>query len=152
MTKPARKKALSRNPARRPLDGRGQVHSRKALFHARKHGYTSQTIDAIAAESGVGKPSIYRKWSSKAEIVTEALAKQAEIDIPTPDNGSLKKDLKTALQNMARQLRDIDGKILRGLFAEAQFSDKYNLSSRPSLNGGEEKCEISSRLPSHRRT
>jgi AcrR family transcriptional regulator len=96
-----------------------------ALLHARKHGYASLTTDAIAAESGVGKPSIYRRWSSKAEIVTEALVRQAENDIPIPDSGSLKADLTTALQNVARQLRDIDGKIVRSLFAEAQLSDKY---------------------------
>ena len=51
--------------------------------------------------------------------------KQAEIDIPVPDSGSLKRDLTTALQNVARQLRDIDGKIVASLFAEAQLSDKY---------------------------
>jgi hypothetical protein len=71
------------------------------------------------------KPSIYRRWSSKAEIVTAALVKQAEIDIPVPDSGSFKRDLTTALQNVARQSRDIDGKIVRSLFAEAQLNKKY---------------------------
>ncbi|MGA3116222.1 MAG: TetR/AcrR family transcriptional regulator [Syntrophobacteraceae bacterium] len=126
MKKPAGNKAPSRNPAGRPRStdvDRAILDT--ALLHARKHGYASLTTDAIAAESGVGKPSIYRRWSSKAEIVTEALVRQAENDIPIPDSGSLKADLTTALQNVARQLRDIDGKIVRSLFAEAQLSDKY---------------------------
>ncbi len=96
-----------------------------ALRLARSEGYAGLTIDAIAARSGVGKPSIYRRWSSKAEIVTEALTRQAERDIPVPDTGSLRDDLTTALLKVARQLRTTDGDIVRSLFAEAQLNEKY---------------------------
>ncbi|MGH6836370.1 MAG: TetR/AcrR family transcriptional regulator [Methylocella sp.] len=132
MTKRARKKTPSRNPAGRPrsLDVDKAILN-TAVRYAREQGYASLTIDAIAAESGVGKPSIYRRWSSRAEIVTEALVRQAEHDIPVPDSGSLREDLTRALLNVARQLRNTDGMIVRSLFAEAQLNENY----RPVFRG-----------------
>ncbi len=36
-------------------------------------GYAGTSIDAIAALAGVGRPTIYRRWPSKAHIVNEAV-------------------------------------------------------------------------------
>ncbi len=43
-------------------------------------GYSSLTIEAVAAAAGVGKATIYRWWPSKASLVVEAL----ETSIPAP--------------------------------------------------------------------
>ncbi|MGA5462457.1 helix-turn-helix domain-containing protein [Mycobacterium sp. NPDC050041] len=36
-------------------------------------GYAATTIDLIAATAGVSRPAVYRRWSSKAQLVHEAL-------------------------------------------------------------------------------
>lgn len=36
-------------------------------------GYQAMSIEAIAARAGVGKPTIYRRYSSKEELVADAI-------------------------------------------------------------------------------
>jgi AcrR family transcriptional regulator len=51
-------------------------------------GYDRLTIDAVAARAHASKPTIYHRWSGKAELVVDALGclKGAP---PLPDTGSL---------------------------------------------------------------
>src|ERR1700752_5393884 len=46
------------------------------------------TIDAIAAEAGVGRQTIYRWWPSKGAVVADALARHARVLVPDRDTGS----------------------------------------------------------------
>lgn len=38
-----------------------------------RNGYQALTIGAVAAEAGVGRPTVYRRYASKAELVAAAL-------------------------------------------------------------------------------
>lgn len=38
-----------------------------------ERGFQATTMDAIADRSGVGKNTIYRRWSSKEELITDAV-------------------------------------------------------------------------------
>src|SRR5258708_24964580 len=38
-----------------------------------ERGYAATTIDLIATTAGVSRPAVYRRWSSKAQLVQEAL-------------------------------------------------------------------------------
>ncbi len=38
-----------------------------------ERGYSAATIDLIAATAGVSRPAVYRRWSSKAQLVHEAV-------------------------------------------------------------------------------
>ena len=54
-------------------------------------GFGGLTIDGIAARAGVGKATIYRHWSSKAEVAVEAF--RAFIpSLDDPDTGSFADD------------------------------------------------------------
>jgi len=54
------------------------------------------TIDGIAARAGVGKATIYRHWSSKAEVAVEAF--RAFIPpMEDPDTGSFADDVRAVL-------------------------------------------------------
>jgi AcrR family transcriptional regulator len=37
-------------------------------------GLAAMSMDAVAARAGVGKATIYRRWSSKEEMVIDAIA------------------------------------------------------------------------------
>ncbi|MGA8209843.1 MAG: TetR/AcrR family transcriptional regulator [Nocardioidaceae bacterium] len=60
-------------------------------------GYDRLTMDAIAIEARAGKASLYRRWSSKAALVVDAMlrTKQA-LQVPEADTGSLRGDLLAA--------------------------------------------------------
>ena len=80
-------------------------------------GYAATTVDAIGARSGVPKSSLYRRWSSKAELVFAAVVHNAEIS--APDTGSLPGDL---LELSARIVATLDAPSARsalpGLLAD----------------------------------
>lgn len=46
------------------------------------HGFGRLTIEAVAAKSGVGKPTIYRNWSNKSELAMAALLPEHPADNP----------------------------------------------------------------------
>ena len=59
-------------------------------------GYEGLTIEAVARRAGVGRPTVYRRWSTKASLALAAVARATGTP-PTPDSGDLRSDL-VALQ------------------------------------------------------
>ncbi|WP_437946112.1 TetR/AcrR family transcriptional regulator [Sorangium sp. So ce296] len=59
-------------------------------------GAAGLTMDLVAARAGAGKATIYRRWTSKVELVIDAVAhmKRNQVDIEhLPDTGTLRGDL-----------------------------------------------------------
>jgi AcrR family transcriptional regulator len=84
-------------------------------------GTEALTIDAIAAEAGVGRQTIYRWWPSKGAVVAEALARHAQVAVPERDTGSFTGDLAAFLIDSFAGLQN-EGYAdrLRQIVAEAQ--------------------------------
>jgi AcrR family transcriptional regulator len=58
----------------RPRDPRVDEAIRTATLELlAEDGYQATTIQAIARRAGVSAPSVYRRWSSKAELIEEAI-------------------------------------------------------------------------------
>lgn len=55
-------------------------------------GYGAVTIEAIAQRAGVGRPTVYRRWSGKTELIFDALFEATET-VDFPDTGCLATDL-----------------------------------------------------------
>ena len=56
-----------------------------------RDGYDRLSMESVASEAGVGKATLYRRWSSKAELVIDAMA---TLKAASPvDTGSLDGDL-----------------------------------------------------------
>ncbi|MFF9483945.1 TetR/AcrR family transcriptional regulator [Streptomyces sp. NPDC014676] len=98
---------------------RRSERSRRAIYDAAlalvaEIGYPKTTIEGIASRAGVGKQTIYRWWSSKADVLLEAFldmgeqAAQAAGQTPYafPDTGDLAADLKHVLRATVDELRD----------------------------------------------
>ena len=58
----------------------------------REDGYGGLSINGVAARAKVGRPTIYRRWPSKAALVVAALARGAGL-APAPDTGTVRGDL-----------------------------------------------------------
>ena len=59
-----------------------------------EHGYDRLTMDAVAAAAHASKATLYRRWSTKADLVVDAVGRAA--CLPSPqlvDTGSLRGDL-----------------------------------------------------------
>jgi AcrR family transcriptional regulator len=61
------------------------------------------SIEAVAARAHVGKTTIYRRWTSKTELVLEAI-KAIHAEAPVIDTGNFRNDLLAILRS-AFQLR-----------------------------------------------
>ena len=83
-------------PARPPLpSGRKRVPQLDGLILA-DIGPAALTMGLVASRAGVGKATIYRRWSSKSELITDALAhfRGTQVDLAAlPDTGTLRGDL-----------------------------------------------------------
>ena len=63
-------------------------------------GYGALTMDAVAAEAGVGKATIYRRWRTKQDLVVDTISDlNREMAIP-PDTGTLEGDLREMMHAM----------------------------------------------------
>jgi AcrR family transcriptional regulator len=83
-------------------------------------GYGRLSIEAVARRAGVAKTAVYRRWSSKLDMVLEMVAGVAGQSLPLPDTGSLRGDIELVLRMAARGLRHpIASQIIPDLLAEA---------------------------------
>jgi AcrR family transcriptional regulator len=97
-------------------------------------GFGALTIEGISARSGTGKQTVYRWWPSKADVLLDALATQADLHIPIPDDGSYTADLLgflTASYQLGRDPRVVH--VLRVLMAQAQIDDDFGDRFRESF-------------------
>jgi AcrR family transcriptional regulator len=101
-----------------------------ALRLVKQEGFSGLTIEGIAREAGVGKPTIYRWWPSKGAIVFEALQQQAQQVLPVPPAGSLAERLEIWLSQVFKVLNEETGEVVRGLMAEAQCDPAFAASFR----------------------
>ncbi|MFF5160054.1 TetR/AcrR family transcriptional regulator [Streptomyces sp. NPDC000348] len=98
---------------------RRSERSRRAIYDAAlalvvEVGYPRTTIEGIASRAGVGKQTIYRWWSSKADVLLEAFLDMAEraataagqVPYAFPDTGDLAADLKLVLRATVDELHD----------------------------------------------
>jgi AcrR family transcriptional regulator len=72
-------------------------------------GYERMSVDAIATRAGVSKPTIYRRWPAKADLVVHALGSRKEERRGSWDTGSLRSDLLAAVREVTRSIRAESG-------------------------------------------
>jgi AcrR family transcriptional regulator len=103
----------------RPREARIDAAVRDAVHELlAREGYAGTTIDRVAANAGVGRGAVYRRWRSKAEMVFAAVVHSADLPAPV-DSGTLEGDLVA----LAERIADLTGTdqaraALAGLVAE----------------------------------
>ncbi|MGH3033449.1 MAG: TetR/AcrR family transcriptional regulator [Gaiellaceae bacterium] len=66
-------------------------------------GYGGLSMEAVATRAGVGKPTVYRRFRSKPELVFTYTIHGLALP-PTPDTGSLRGDLRALTQRIVDSL------------------------------------------------
>jgi len=110
-----------------PDESRRSAATQRAVLAAagrlvRRRGYTAVTIEAIAAEAGAGKQTIYRWWKTKAALFAELLG---EKEPPArPSRGPALPELRRSVARLAqRYASPLTARIQAGLVAEAGATD-----------------------------
>ena len=76
-----------------------------ALALLAERGYGELTIEAVAAESGVAKSTIYRHWPSRVELVNDAFL-ELNPALPVPPEGDVRERLVVVLEDLAQTIAD----------------------------------------------
>ena len=106
---------------------RGRPRSRRAhraiLDAAREllveEGFADLHLEQVAARAGVGKATIYRRWSSKEALALELLLELALPHIAVPETGDTRSELLTAVTNAVRALTETPfGPVIRALLSQ----------------------------------
>jgi AcrR family transcriptional regulator len=98
--------AVMTDPPRTSRGGRPRDPSRDGVIRAAilsllaEVGYGALTMDAVAAEAGVGKATIYRRWRTKEDLVADTIAEISRAEVTPADTGSLEGDLREMLHTV----------------------------------------------------
>lgn len=100
--------------------------ARTAVLHAVddllvEEGYAAMSMKGIAARAGVSRQTVYRWWSTKAEILFEASVQDAQQELDVPTAESALDEIASYLEALARFLAHSPaGAAYRALIGEAQ--------------------------------
>ncbi|HVC43093.1 MAG TPA: TetR/AcrR family transcriptional regulator [Candidatus Saccharimonadales bacterium] len=82
-------------------------------------GFAAMRLEHVAARAGVGKATIYRRWSSKEALAQDLLAHLAAPHIAVDDSGNTRDELLAAVLNPMRAVRETDfGPVIRALLSQ----------------------------------
>lgn len=118
------------SPSGRPRS----IHADQAIVQATldllaEVGYESMSIEAIASRAGVGKTTIYRRYTSKEELVADAIESLRD-DLAIPDTGSFWGDMDILINNAAKKIDSSLGRqtlalIISTASSNPQFAEVY---------------------------
>ncbi|MFG2916998.1 TetR-like C-terminal domain-containing protein [Kitasatospora sp. NPDC048298] len=105
-----------------PLRRRGEALE-SAIYEAvlqqlTTDGYARLTMEGVAAAAQTGKAALYRRWSSKEELVMDALRASLPASGPAPDTGSLRGDLLEVVTRLRTAMVSELGAAVRAIMSE----------------------------------
>jgi AcrR family transcriptional regulator len=96
-------------------------------------GYAGLSIAAVARRAGVGKPTIYRRWAQKSELVVEAMSSQMPGETGVRIGSVAEQLLDYATRLSVTLTRTPLGRVLPGLVAEMATDPQLAASYRARI-------------------
>jgi len=93
-----------RRPGGRAADVVARVHqaARELLTEV---GYEALQLPDVAVRAEVNKTTVYRRWPTKRDLVTDLLLRLSDHDLPHADTGDIRADLVALLKDVAELVR-----------------------------------------------
>jgi len=88
-------------------------------------GFRAVTIESIAAKTGVGKTTIYRRWPNKAAVIMDAFMQRVGSETLFPAAEKSTESIHLQMRSMAKAFRGKDGGLVKALVAEAQVCPEF---------------------------
>jgi AcrR family transcriptional regulator len=99
-----------------------------------EHGFSALRLEHVAARAGVGKATIYRRWSSREALALELLTQIARTDTQIPDLGDTRRELVRWVAAQARALSSPPlGPVLRTLLSQIACDEALAASFRTEI-------------------
>lgn len=93
--------------------------TRAAFAELAEVGYGKLTMEGVARRAGVSKPTLYRRWATKEQLVLALVEQVAVAAAEVPDTGSLRGDLRAFLEATAAGFsHPLASRIIPDLLAE----------------------------------
>jgi AcrR family transcriptional regulator len=114
------------NNGKRPPGRPRSEESRQAILRStlkllrEPGGFADLGIEAIAADAGVSKATVYRWWPTKAALVADAFSASAAEELRFPDTGSVISDMSLQMRRLIHIFRSPRGKVVAALLAGGQ--------------------------------
>lgn len=96
-------------------------------------GYAGLTMERVAERARTGKASLYRRWSSRMELVVDAVYHAVPDPSDLPDTGSLREDLLALMRRSTALLAGPAGQALRALLGDA-LADRERMAEFRGLS------------------
>lgn len=100
-----------------------------ALAVYRIKGWSGFTLDAVARGAGVGREALYRRWSSKASLLGDAVQAHSPV-LAEVDEGSTREDLAVLVHHFLMSYREPVGLVGLRMVLDAQevpeLADRFN--------------------------
>ena len=122
----------------RPRDGRRDVAILDTTLRLLTElGYEQLSIEAVAIRAGVGKATIYRRYSDKAALVASAVERRAAGTPPDTRSDGLRDGLLRTVQWLARQIAEQEIGLLGATFAGMRSDPRLAAEMRRILRRDE---------------
>jgi AcrR family transcriptional regulator len=124
---------LKRNPGRPRSAEAHRAILDAVLALLAEEGFSRLSIEGVAARAGVGKATVYRRWSSKVPLVIEALDTRASERLSVPDTGTVRGDLTEFLTQLVRATVGPEGQVVAPLLEAMSRSQELADAFRRDL-------------------
>ena len=71
-----------------------------AAYLLRKRGVEGLTVEAVARKARAGKPTIYRWWRTKTQLMFDAFLRSSPVRAADPDVGNVRDELQVYFENL----------------------------------------------------
>jgi len=112
-------------PTRRGRPPIAAAESHAAILDAvyellQKRSVRDLTMEAVANRAGVGKPTLYKWWPTKAALVLAMFRERIAVALPPPSVGTAEEGIRDMASALIGPLNGQLGKVLSELIAEGQ--------------------------------
>jgi len=87
-------------------------------------GFMDLTIEGVAARAEVGKPTIYRRWKTKAALAMDAFLEAVNPELAFPDTGEASEDFREQMQKIVRLMNSPRGEVLASVIGCGQADEE----------------------------
>jgi AcrR family transcriptional regulator len=100
-------------------------------------GYERLSFEGVASMAGASKATIYRRWSSKQELVAATLSHRVAKKGSLPDTGSVRGDLIAAISAFASAEADREVDLIGGLIKAVRQDSELRRLMRENVVSGQ---------------
>lgn len=127
-------------PAASAARGRGASIDQAALEAAREllaaGGVKGLTMEGVAARTGIGKPTLYRRWRSKEDLALAVVLDMARTAIAAPAGADVREALVSYLGAAIDILRStLMGQVMQGLTSDLATDPQMAVAFRGEVIG-----------------